>query len=629
MLQQMRKGAGSLIARMLLGLLVVSFGLWGISGIVPRLTREYLAYVGDTEISADRFRTEYERQRQELARTSRQAISPELARLFRLPQMVLGRLITEAALDENVRRFVLGVSDTEVARAIADDPSFSLGGRGFNPLYFQLALRQLGMSEQMYVVRRRQIMLQQEIGDAIVGGLVPPRAYDEIMFRFQNQKRTANYLILGAERFGKVDPPDDATLTSYYELVKGAFRTKELRKADILAVTIEQIVPTIEVSDADAQITYENQKVRFATPERRHILQMAFPDEASASAALEKLRNGTSFEALAEERLIRPADFDLGVLTKADVVDPTVADAAFALPVDGTSDVVKGRFGPVIVKITEIQPGSAKSFDEVKADIKREIAQSRAKGLITDLVNKIEDERAAGSRLSEIAAKLNLTLRHLDGVDRTGKDAADQDVADIPGGSEALDAIFSAQPGADTDPVRLRDGGSVFFDTTEVTSEHDRPLAEVRDRVIARWTEEQQRAALLTKANEIIGKLKDGATLDSVGTELGIEIRQTQPFTRTTALPDFTRATVDEAFRVQKGAGDSGLAENNKDRVVFVVTSVEDQPYAPSTDQTQTRQRIETLRDEIVAAYIESLKTELGTTVNESALNRIVQPSSN
>ena len=91
--------------------------------------------------------------------------------------------------------------------------------------------------------------------------------------------------------------------------------------------------------------------------------------------------------------------------------DKAIADAAFALPQDGVSDVVKGQFGPAIVRVVSVTPGSVKTFDEVKDTLKKEIAADRVAGQVQTIHDKIEDARVSGKSLAEAAKTVGLEAR--------------------------------------------------------------------------------------------------------------------------------------------------------------------------------------------------------------------------
>ena len=116
------------------------------------------------------------------------------------------------------------------------------------------------------------------------------------------------------------------------------------------------------------------------------------------------------------------ADIDLGTVTRNEMADPAIAEAAFKLEKDKVSEPVTGKLGSVVLlRVTEIEPGKIPTFEEAKAEIEKRLLKDRASGAIFDLHDKIEDELASGAKLSEIADKLKLTYQTVDQVDRKGR----------------------------------------------------------------------------------------------------------------------------------------------------------------------------------------------------------------
>src|SRR4029077_8850008 len=105
-----------------------------------------------------------------------------------------------------------------------------------------------------------------------------------------------------------------------------------------------------------------------------------------------RIVKGATYDDIVKERGLKASDTDVGMVTKADIIDPAVADAAFALKSGEVSAPIKGGFGTVLVQVGKIEPGNQKSYEEVAAEIKREIAESRAKTEIGALRDKFEDE---------------------------------------------------------------------------------------------------------------------------------------------------------------------------------------------------------------------------------------------
>src|SRR5205814_2522673 len=111
--------------------------------------------------------------------------------------------------------------------------------------------------------------------------------------------------------------------------------------------------------------------------------------------------SGMSFDDLAKERNLNVADVDLGMITKSAIIDPAIADAAFALPSGEVSQPIQGRFGVVLVKIGKIEPGTTPTYESVAGQLKKEIAIERARAKVAELHNKMEDERGGGASVIE------------------------------------------------------------------------------------------------------------------------------------------------------------------------------------------------------------------------------------
>jgi peptidyl-prolyl cis-trans isomerase D len=612
----------------LMSILIVSFAIWGIGDIFRGFGRERLVTVGNTEITAERFRNEFDRERQNLSRRTGQPINNDQARALGLHEQILQRLIAEAALDERARQLVLGISDAELARQIVEDPNFTGGGPGFNRAFFQQLLQANNLSEASYVAQRRALTIRQQIAQALTGGLAAPTVYDEVLHRFQSERRAVSYIVLPAERFADVAPPTDTVLESYYSLVSAAFRSPEMRTADILFLVPQAMAGSIQVSDEDARVIYDNNRARWGTPERRRVDQLTFETAAAAAEAVARLASGTSFDELVTAAGRSASDVDLGLMSREQFIDPAIRDAVFALAQGAVSGVIQGRFATAIVRVSDIQPGAVRAFDQVKDQIKGELALERARRQVFDVHDRVEEDRLGGMRLADVAQKHSLTLISVVNVDRNGRTPEGQEAPGLVGGRTTLDALFSAQPGQESDSIQLRDvGGYVWIDLKEVTPERDRPLAEVREQVTARWLDEQRRAVLGTKATELVERLRSGTTLEAIAAEIDVEFQQSVAFTRRDSIAGFSRAAIDEVFRVAEGRPGSATAENNVDRIVFVVTATETPRFDPETDQSVGEELSPAIQNDVLAQYIRRLERDLGATVNRAVLTRIINPT--
>ena len=113
-----------------------------------------------------------------------------------------------------------------------------------------------------------------------------------------------------------------------------------------------------------------------------------FKSPDAAKAARDSIRSGSSFENIVQGEGKTLADVQLGTLTKDKIPDPAVADAAFKLKSGEVSEVVAGGFGPVLVRATAVTPEHLRPFDEVKDEIRKDLALGEANRMLLDVHDK-------------------------------------------------------------------------------------------------------------------------------------------------------------------------------------------------------------------------------------------------
>ena len=276
------------------------------------------------------------------------------------------------------------------------------------------------MNETRYLAEQRRGWLRQQLTGTVGVEFAPPKAALEAFNRYQNETRSIEYILLGRAQAGDVADPSPEVLSKYFEERKILFRTPEVRKTTLLVLTPNELASIIEISDADLKQAYEARKARFGTPERRHVQQIVFPNAEEARDAYEKVSKGTAFAALAAERGLKESDYDLGTLAQSAMVDRAIGDAAFGLKAGETSMPVEGRFGIALVHVVKIEPAQTQPFEQVADQIRKDVAQERAKNDVQTMHDKIEDERLSGVPIADAAKKFNLKIRTVE-VDRTGR----------------------------------------------------------------------------------------------------------------------------------------------------------------------------------------------------------------
>jgi peptidyl-prolyl cis-trans isomerase D len=628
MLRGLRKASsnwlGKAIMTVVMGFLIVSFGVWGIADIFRGFGQSTLAKVGRTEISINEFRQVYTERLQQIGRQFGRPLTQDQARAFGLDRQVLQQTIAEAALDEQARRLGLGQSDAETLRVITSDPNFKgLGGK-FDPQRFQALIRQLGFTEARYLADQRRVSLRRQIAGTVSAGLEPPKTMIDALSRFQNEQRSIEYVRLDAAQAGTIEPSSPEALATYFDEHKAQFRAPEYRKISFVAITPEDLGKWTEVSDEDAKKLFEQRRDRLGTPEKRQVSQIVFPNAEEAQAARGRIASGLSYDDLAKERGLNPADFDLGMVTKSAILDSAVADAAFSLPTGEISQPVQGKFGVALVKVGTIQPAVEPTYESVAADVKKEIAIERARTQAAALRDKMEDERGGGASVIEAAQKLGLTATTIEAVDRSGRTPGGQPAANIPPGLNVASQAFTSDVGVDNDPISFK-GGYVWYDVLGITPSRDRNLDEVKDQVEARWREDQIASRLRSKAMDIVQKLGQGGKLEEEAASLGAKVETAAAFKREASLPGVPPGAITAAFRTTKDGAGQTPGNGGNEWIVFRVTDISVPPVDFASDEIKKLKEtlLRGLTDEQVAQYVNKLEKDIGTSINETAVAQV------
>jgi peptidyl-prolyl cis-trans isomerase D len=309
------------------------------------------------------------------------------------------------------------------------------------------------------------------------------------------------------------------------------------------------------------------------------------------------------------------------LVAKSGILDSAIADAAFSLSSGEVSQPVKGRFGVTLVKVGTIQPGIEPSYESVAQELKKDIATERARNEVATLRDKMEDERGGGASVVEAAQKLGLNPVTVEAVDRSGLTPDGQPVKSIPPGLNVVAQAFNSDVGVDNDPIQYK-GGYVWYDVLGITPPRDRSLDEVKDKVEARWREDEIANRLRTKATELVQKLGQGGKLADEASSLGLKVETASGFRREGSVPGVPEGLITAAFRTAKDAAGQTPGTGGTEWFVFRVTDVTTPPVDLASSEMknlkETLQR--SMSDEQLAQYVARLQKDIGTSINEVAL---------
>lgn len=625
MLDALRRGATGWVAKIFLGLLILSFAVWGVADVFTGYNEGALARVGKKEITSDEFQRALQLEIDLLARQLGRRPTLEQARAFGIDQRVLSRLIGSAAVDAHAQQLRLSITDEAVAEAIRNDPSFQNPDGTFNRMALENVARQLGLSEYGFLALRRSEEIRQQLTDAITAGVRAPDALAEALHKYRNEARTVEHFTIDPGVAISLPEPDPAKLKEVYEANKERFMTPEYRKLAIINLNMDEVKKRVPITEEELAAAYEHDKARYEVPERRRVLQLAFENREEAEQAAAAIAQGKSFEEVAQERGIAEADYTLGLLSRSDMIDPAVADVAFSLENGAVSGVIDGRFSTVLVKVTEIQPGKQMSLDEVRDQVRDRLAQDKAGSELNRLYDEIDDRRFAGKPLKDIAEELSLPFIEVEATDRAGKAPDGSTALDVPDAQRILNAAFQGQVGFEGDAVELADGGYSWVDVISVTEARQRSFEEAEADVAALWREQEMRRLLSELGSKLAERAGQGESMEALAQEVGGKLETARNVKRLGGAPGLPDGAVGQAFITPQGGTGSAETRDGKSRVVFKVTEVIPAPPASPEELSQLRTELNRqLESDVLTGYLTALQDRIGVSINEAAYRRAV-----
>lgn len=533
MLQAIRSKAGSFVVKGLFALLILTFGIWGIGDIFRnRATDTVVATVGDHSIPAEELQTALRRALEQLSARFGSAIDLQQAKQLGLVEQTLGQLIDRSLVDQEVARLKLDVSDDLIRNVITANPSFKGSDGRFDRTLFGAVLAANNLTEEQYVALLRHDIPRNDLLHAMTAGATVPQSIVDLLYRYQNEKRTADIVSLPVAGVADVGPPNEEQIKSFYDAHQSMFRAPEYRGFTLASLGPSDIVKDIEIPEAKLKEEYDQRQDELQIPERRDVEQILAPSEEKAKEAEAALAAGKNWHEVATAIAGQAPDtIDLGLLRR-DEMPTALADIAFELPLDKPSEPVKTALGWHILRVVKIEPPVTQSFEQAKSKLEAEVAHQEAVDRIYKVANQVDDALAGGATLGDAAAKFGLKTTTVAAADIGGHHPDNQPVALPVSPDDVLKLAFATNEGQTSRVSETPDGAIFALHTDKVVASQVKPLADVKDKAVAEWQADRRREILAKQAEELAAAVKPEMHLAAVAAEKGLKATTSPPFSR-------------------------------------------------------------------------------------------------
>jgi peptidyl-prolyl cis-trans isomerase D len=607
MLRAIRDGSQSILVRALLILIIAGFALWGVQG--GSTAPPPIAQVGDETVPQSQFTRQFQNEVNARQRDNDGDYTFEQAYADNVDREVLDRLMFGKAFDNVSNAIGLRSSDAQVLAMLRDIPAFNDVMGEFDRVAYEQEVDRLGITKTTFEERRRDDLERVDLLTALIGAAPAPDALIDMIYAQNLEERSVEYFTIASASI-TADAPTDEDVRAEYDLNPGGYTSEELRKLTYLTIQISDVINTIEVEEDKIVELYESRHDTYVVAEKRQLQHLIVTDEATALSLQTRLVDGLDLIEAAVETGQLTAEVDLGDVTEDDVsyLGADAATAAFAAADGSITDPVESELGGwVIFKVAGVTPGTATSLEDVREQLRTDVAIEDAQDRILELADQARDMLSEDNSIEEVAEELGLNPRAVNSLNRSGNDQFGNGVRGLPSSRNFFGSAFAKQPG-EFDEVEETEGGGYFIVrvdaiTPPALKDFDTVKSDIRKILNAR---NRSAAALLRATGLKIqaddeGSLAGAASASETDVALGEGLRRNGQ-----GVPlAFSRRTVDGVF--QANAGDIFISPNRASDgyVIAKIVSVSDVSAEKSgAEYEQLRLNIQRLfANDVVSQY--------------------------
>lgn len=628
MLHQLRKTASGWVAYLIIIPLVAAFAIWGIGDILTGFGSNTVLTAGETEISAQRFNAEYAQRLDDFSDRIGQYVSPQDGRRYGIDRRVLSQLAGSAVLSEEARALGLAASDEMVATDIRTDETFFGAFGQFDRQTFDLALRQNQLTEQDFVADRRDFLTRDQLLSTVTAGATPAAGLAQALYEYRYERRNVRYITLPPDLIENIEDPAEDVLEAYYQQAAIRFTRPETRSFHVVTIRPSDIAPTLAVDEEVLRSEFEDRRGLYDQQETRSVIQIPAPDTTKALEISEKLRAGAAIEDVLAEIDLNIDDVTISDATITGFLSPEIGTAAFELEEGAVSDPIDGPLGPVVLIVTGIKPAVPAVYEDVRDELQQELVAQQASDAVFDIYNEIEDERAGGALLPEIAHSHSLDIVTVEDVTEQGLTVAGPPPENMPSIEGLLPLVFTNDVGVEIPAGDLDDEGYFWVEVTDVSPAELKPLDEVREEVIALWKREKRKAKLEELAQSLVARGNQGESMDKIAAEFGRAALTSPLMVRRFNNETFSRIGVTNVFATPVGKFTYALAGFGDSMVLMQVASIETpEPGDGTAELSEIEESLKaTASDDLIASLVVALQEKYEVEVNYGLLDQMLSP---
>ncbi len=600
MLQKIRDRIQGWFAIVIIVIIAAAFMLFGVEYYIGRSGNDSktVATVDGTKITEQQLKETYRGlERKEIRARHGAPLSEQTQQ--QLKQIALQEIVTNTALINAATDAGFRVSLAQVKQLIMQAPEFQAGGR-FSPRRFQQLMQANQMTESQFLGHIRGTLLTNQVTFGIESSeFVLPEEL-AASYRLIYQKRNFGYFILPGSKFRSGVTVSKQDIENYYKQHTDQYKTPEKVKVSYLLLSSKSLEKNIQISPAKVQAYYQSNKASYKVSKRWKIARITIPLPTGANqqkiAVAEKqmkkieaqLAKGMSFTTLMKQAGAQKATTEW---VNENQASTNLSNVLSTLQLKQVSKPFHTTNGINIVRLLAKKPAKTKSFDEVKAKIKRALLQQQAEQLLSKENDQLSNLTYTNPTTLKVAAKvLDVAVQTSPLITRQGKKSG------LFSNSAVLAAAFSGevlQDGNNSNPIVLKDGSVIVLRVSKHVPSSVQVLSSVRASIKQRLLRQKAEAKAGLEAYQIESALGSDASPQTLAKKYNLKWvikRQVLRKDKTISSPILAAAFSTVPAKDKKLSGVDSLLLVNGDYIVIKVFSYKNADYSKAS--TKIRQRL-------------------------------------
>ena len=481
MLDIIRNLVASIFGKILLGIMVLSFALWGVGDLLNSGNSQLAAKVGKQKVTLDDFYYEFQRSIDDFNNSLERRITLAEAYEEKIHTLVINEMVYDQMINVYANNNNIFVNNEILKKVIKSMPQFQNEDGSFNKTIYEYSIQDSFPSEKIFLDEVRNLYLRGHLFDLFDSSISLNKKIHKLILDFEGETRDFEYFTINNIPF---DEPvlTETELNDYFTENEKNFRVPKSVILDLIQINYQDFANDVDIDETILKEEYENNLAAYTTPETRDIEFARFDNILDANNYRKIILNLSDTE-IKNYNKENDVSFNKIENLKFDDFDIILAEKIFNLSEGKISKPIDTEeLGFYIVKLNSINLEKVISFEEASNEIRQNLIQDEAYDIFDETVNLADELLISGYGLNEISDEINIEV---------SKNIDFREISNSIESTEFLVTINSEDIGYQSE-IYLDDDTATIVKIVNITESYIPKFEDVRNEVVSKLIEIKQ-----------------------------------------------------------------------------------------------------------------------------------------